>query len=108
VVSSTLDGTEISAAGRLPNRRVIGWGSTTFSTETRSALRAPPIDGSWSSPGFTESRCWTSCHNGCVLVLYRGQHAEAAVTPLPVVEDLEVVEDRVGQLDPGVPASAVQ
>jgi hypothetical protein len=38
-----------------------------------------------------------SCHGGGVLELYRGQHAKAAVTPLPVVEDLQVLEDRVGQ-----------
>ncbi|MBY0443350.1 MAG: hypothetical protein K2Q25_14630 [Mycobacteriaceae bacterium] len=29
------------------------------------------------------------------------------MTPLPVVEDLQVVEDRIGQLDPGLPALAV-
>ena len=44
-----------------------------------------------------------SCHGGRVLERYRGQHAEAAVAALSVVEDLQVVEDRVGQL-PGTAA----
>ncbi len=32
-----------------------------------------------------------------VFVLDRGEHAECAVAALAVVEDLEVLEDRVGQ-----------
>lgn len=65
----------------------------------------PPLSRRiWSAPGFVEPRYWTSCHDGCVLVLYRGEHAQLAVTALPVVEDLQVVEDRVGQLDTGAPA----
>ncbi len=34
---------------------------------------------------------------------YRGEPAELAVSALPVVPDLEVLEDRVGEFDPGVP-----
>jgi hypothetical protein len=49
-----------------------------------------------------------SCHGGGVLELYRGQHAEAAVAALSVVEDLQVLKDLIRQLDPGPPAAAVQ
>jgi hypothetical protein len=43
----------------------------------------------------------SSCHGEDVLELYWGQHAKAAVAPLSVVEDLQVLEDRVGQLHAG-------
>src|SRR4029450_5483189 len=49
-----------------------------------------------------------SCHGGCLLELYRGQHAEAAVAALSVVEDLQVLKDRIRQLDAGAPAVSVQ
>src|SRR5215208_2106804 len=62
----------------------------------------------WCALGFAEPRCWTSCHGGYGLELYRGQHAEAAVASLPVVEDLQVLNDRVGELDAGGPASLVE
>src|SRR5216117_4082063 len=37
-----------------------------------------------------------------------GEHAQGAVASGAVVEDLQVLKDRVGQLDPGLPAVAVQ
>ena len=37
-----------------------------------------------------------------------GSHPQCGVAPLPVVEDLTVLEDSVGQLDSGLPALAVQ
>jgi hypothetical protein len=37
-----------------------------------------------------------------------GEHAERWVAALTVVEDLEVLEDRVGEFDPGPPAFAVE
>jgi hypothetical protein len=49
-----------------------------------------------------------SCHGGSGLELYRGEHAECAVAPGAVVEDLQVLKDRVGQLDPSAPALPVQ
>jgi hypothetical protein len=58
-------------------------------------------------PGFVESGDWISCH-GRVLEPYRGQHAEAAVAALPIVEDLQVLKDRVGQFDPGALAVSVK
>ena len=36
-----------------------------------------------------------SCHGRRVLERYRGQHAEAAVAALSVVEDLQVLKDRI-------------
>jgi hypothetical protein len=47
---------------------------------------------------------------GCMglLELNRGAPAQGAVASLPVVEDLEVLKDRVGQLDAGSPPLAVQ
>jgi hypothetical protein len=36
-----------------------------------------------------------------------GKHAKSRVTALAVMEDLEVLEDRVGQLDAGPPGSAI-
>jgi hypothetical protein len=43
-----------------------------------------------------------------VLELYGCEHAQTAVPPLPVVPDLEVLEYRVGQVDAGLPAPAVE
>jgi hypothetical protein len=37
------------------------------------------------------------------LELYWREYPEYAVTPPPAVEDLEVFEDRVGELDPRTP-----
>lgn len=37
-----------------------------------------------------------------------GQHAKRGVPAVTVVEDLEVAEDLGGELDPGVPALAVE
>jgi hypothetical protein len=60
-------------------------------------------------PSVSRSRvAGRSCHGGCVLELYRGQHAEAAVAPLSVMEDLQVLKDRVGELHAGAPASLVE
>lgn len=42
------------------------------------------------------------------LVLDRAEHAERGVPPLTVVEDLKVLEDRVGELETGVPSLAVE
>jgi hypothetical protein len=67
-----------------------------------------PLKTLWSALGFAESRFWISCHDGCVLELYRGQHADAAVAALSVVEDLQVVEDRVGEFDSSAPAVAIE
>ena len=36
--------------------------------------------------------------------LYRSAHAEGGVAPLAVVENLQVIEDRIGQLDAGFPS----
>ena len=49
-----------------------------------------------------------SCHGGGVLELYRGEHAQRAVASGAVVEDLQVLKDRVGQLHPSLPAAPVQ
>ena len=65
----------------------------------------------WSSPAFVESDNWIpSCHGPHLplLKLYRCAHLERAVATLAVVEDLEVLEDRVGQLDACPPSPAVQ
>jgi hypothetical protein len=47
---------------------------------------------------------------GCVelLVLNGGSPAQGAVASLPVVEDLQVLKDRVGQLDASPPPPAIQ
>ena len=41
-------------------------------------------------------------------ILDRGEHAQRAVAALPVVEDLQVLEDRVGQFDAGAPPPSVE
>jgi hypothetical protein len=41
-------------------------------------------------------------------ILDRANHAERAVAPLPVVEDLQVVKDRVGEFDAGLPPLPVE
>jgi hypothetical protein len=43
-----------------------------------------------------------------VLILDRAAYPEGAVTPLAVVEDLEVLEHGVAQLDAGAPLLAVE
>ena len=64
------------------------------------------------SPGSVESVRLTSCRfrwAGVHLLELDGRaHGEGVVSPLPVVEDLQVLEDRVGQLDPRAPPTAVQ
>jgi hypothetical protein len=65
----------------------------------------------WGAVGSVESAVWISCRcrwlidgfelDGC-------EHAKRGVAALAVVEDLEVLEDRVGELDSGVPALAVE
>jgi hypothetical protein len=45
---------------------------------------------------------------GLEFVLDRGEHADGGVAALAVVEDFLVLEDRVGQLDPGLPFPAVE
>lgn len=37
-----------------------------------------------------------------------GKHAKQRVPPLAIVEDLEVLEDGAGKLDPGVPALTIE
>ena len=69
-------------------------------------MASSPQGLEWSYPGFVESVHLTQRCGGLVvvvdcLVFDRGAHPEAAVTALPVVEDLEVLEDGVGELDPG-------
>src|SRR3954452_25314799 len=61
-------------------------------------------------PGFRGVRLLDSCHGDrCrVLELYGCEPAEGGVPAAAVVEDLEVVEHRVGQLDAGVPSMAVE
>src|SRR3954449_12735376 len=53
------------------------------------------------------------CESGDVrgvelLVLDRGTPAQGAVATTPVVEDLQVLKERVGQLDAGLPPSPVE
>jgi hypothetical protein len=52
-----------------------------------------------------ESGCLISCDGEFfeveVFILDRGPHPERTVTALAVVEDLEVLEDRVRELDAG-------
>src|SRR4028118_2011665 len=62
----------------------------------------------WCAPRSVESLCWTSCHGygWLVLELYGGEPAERGVPEAAVVEDLEVVEHRVRELEPGAPAAA--
>jgi hypothetical protein len=43
-----------------------------------------------------------------LLVLDRGEPAQGTVATLPVVEDLQVLKDRVGELDPGGPPLTVE
>ena len=70
---------------------------------SRVTLTEPPrvMRRLWSYPGLVESVHLTQRCGGLVvvvdcLVFDRGAHPEAAVTALPVVEDLEVLEDGVG------------
>jgi hypothetical protein len=82
---------------------------TTISAKASSSqnpLNCPGFDGGWPGmPWVWRSRVTGfSYHGGCVLELYRGEHAKAAVTSLPIVEDLQVLKDRVGQLNTGLPA----
>ena len=61
---------------------------------------------------IVDSGCWSSCHWLLVgldhFILDRRPHRERAVTSLPIVEDLEVLEDRDAQLHAGPPLLAVQ
>jgi hypothetical protein len=41
-------------------------------------------------------------------ILDGAERAQRAVASLPVVEDLQILEDRVGQLDAGLPPAAVE
>jgi hypothetical protein len=56
-------------------------------------------------PWFPESGCWSvsSCYGLDLAVVEfvfdRGEHAEGRVAPPAVAVDLEVFEDRVGELD---------
>ena len=66
----------------------------------------------WSVPGLVESAHVTQ---GCVglvamdgFVFDWGVHSKARVTSLSVVEDLKVLEDRVGEFDTGAPSFPVQ
>jgi hypothetical protein len=45
---------------------------------------------------------------GGLLVLDWCEHAQGAVSAASVVEDLEVLEQGVGELDPGLPPAAVE
>ena len=58
----------------------------------------------WCALGSRSRACGSSCHGRCVLERYRGEHAEAAVASLPVVEDIRVLEDRVRELNTGASA----
>ena len=63
------------------------------------------------APGQVESRYWKSGHRlGLMssLELDWGQHAQPRVTALAVVEDPEVLKDRIRELDPCPPRLAVQ
>jgi hypothetical protein len=64
----------------------------------------------WSGPRWLTS---SSCESGDVggvklLEFNRGAPAQGAVASLPVVEDLQVFKDRVGELDTGPPPLAIQ
>jgi hypothetical protein len=66
----------------------------------------------WMCPGSVESGLF-DCHarlGVCVkhLVLDRGAHPQGAVASWPVAEDLPVFEDRIRQLDAGLPALTVE
>jgi hypothetical protein len=60
-------------------------------------------------PLFPESGCWSvgSCYGFCDLIaelVFDGhEHSERGVPLLAVVEDLQVFEDRVGELEAGLP-----
>jgi hypothetical protein len=42
-----------------------------------------------------------------LLELYRREHLERAVSTLAVAEDLEVLENRIGELDPRSPPLSI-
>ena len=56
-------------------------------------------------PAFSRTGCWVrSCGLGVAVLVFDGcEHVDGAVSALSVVEDLEALEDRVGELDPGLP-----
>src|ERR1035437_5741515 len=61
--------------------------------------------------GFVESSCWISGHCRCLvpsLELDWCKHAQCRMTALAIVEDLEALEDRIGQLDPCTPDAPVE
>ncbi len=66
----------------------------------------------WSVPGLVESAHLAQECGRLVavdgLVLDWRVHSNAGVGPLTVVEDLEVLEDRVGEFDTGLPPFPVQ
>ena len=76
-------------------------------------MRLTSFDGQWWSPSFLELAHLDQWCDGQVVVVVdslvfdRGSHLEGGVASLPVVEDLEVFEDGVGQLDTGVPSLPV-
>ena len=66
------------------------------------ALGRPRFDGA----RLLDSRCgdWSPSN----LVLDRCKHAKRGVPTLAIVEDLEVLEDRIGELDAGSPTLTVE
>jgi hypothetical protein len=67
------------------------------------------ILGKWCAPASVESGCWNLGHGDrcCALEFYGCQPAEGGVPALAVVEDLEVLEDRVRELQAGAPATSI-
>jgi hypothetical protein len=61
-------------------------------------------------PDSVESGYWISCHgdDAVAFELHRCEHAESAVPSLPVMPDLEVVEDRVREVHTGLPSRPVE
>lgn len=77
--------------------------------------------GQWTSPAFEDTVIYPGfrgvggLESGgdllllvLVLVFGRGEHVQGAVAPSAVVPDLDVVVDRAGELDTGLPSFAVQ
>ena len=63
------------------------------------------MSGDSGSPALTQSRYWILLRLRVLLCfeLYRVEQAELAVSTSAVVPDLEVAEDRVRQVEAGVP-----
>src|SRR5689334_6131242 len=79
-----------------------------------NTVKRPGVSGGSDVPWVSRSRdagvwsCYGFGFTESEFVFDRGEHAEGGVAPAPVVEDLQVLKQGVGELQAGAPALPVQ